>query len=224
MSLKNLILSIFLPIALVGCANAPRNYIPETAENNYPPIGQVVSAEVGEEMLVQGVLLKTKTLNVLESGHIWAYTITPGIFEKIGEDSNYEYFSPRIDPNSGTIRPISGQPDFSASIRLARATGETCILRPTDATVCGNIHFEISTITRSNPKNFQQTLLYSGKTGDIITLSYREYANEMARPSFFNDVKYDLKESKIVGYRGSRIEIINADNTKITYKVLHGFR
>lgn len=71
--------------------------------------------------------------------------------------------------------------------------------------------------------SFQQTLIYSGRIGDRITLGYREFSNNMARPAFNNDVEYDLNESKIVGYKGARVEVIKATNQEIKYKVLSNF-
>ena len=57
----------------------------------------------------------------------------------------------------------------------------------------------------------------------MLTLGYREFSNDKARPAFNNDVEYDLNSSKIIGYKGARIEVIEADNQNITYKVLSNF-
>lgn len=76
----------------------------------------------------------------------------------------------------------------------------------------------------ASANHFQQTLIYSGKIGNRITIGYRESSGSMARPAFSNDVSYDLSESRIVGYKGARLEVIDATNTEITYKVLNGFK
>jgi len=41
--------------------------------------------------------------------------------------------------------------------------------------------------------------------------------------AFNNDVDYDLNESKVIGYKGARIEIIEATNELIKYRVLKNF-
>ena len=46
---------------------------------------------------------------------------------------------------------------------------------------------------------------------------------EVARPAFANSVEYDLNDSKIIGYKGARLEVISADNQSIKYKVLQNF-
>jgi hypothetical protein len=45
----------------------------------------------------------------------------------------------------------------------------------------------------------------------------------MARPAFNNDVEYDLNESKQIGYKGALLDVIDANNQNITYKVLKNF-
>ena len=46
----------------------------------------------------------------------------------------------------------------------------------------------------------------------------------MARPSFSNDIEYDLSDSKQIGYKGALIEVTDANNQDIKYKVLKGFK
>ena len=40
---------------------------------------------------------------------------------------------------------------------------------------------------------------------------------------FTNEVSYDLGESKVIGYKGARLEVISATNTNITFKVVSDF-
>ena len=59
--------------------------------------------------------------------------------------------------------------------------------------------------------------------GNKINVSYREFQGAMARPAFNNDVEYDLSDSRQIGYKGALIEVLDADNQKIKYKVLKNF-
>ncbi|MCI2286140.1 IS982 family transposase [Colwellia sp. MSW7] len=56
-----------------------------------------------------------------------------------------------------------------------------------------------------------------------INVGYREFSNNSARPAFNNDVEYDLSSSNLIGYKGASIEVIKADNSSITYKVIKNF-
>lgn len=73
------------------------------------------------------------------------------------------------------------------------------------------------------PDSFMQELIYTGKVGDKIRFTYREYQNGMARQAFNINVEYDLSESNLISYKGATIEIISATNQRIEYKVLKHF-
>jgi len=70
---------------------------------------------------------------------------------------------------------------------------------------------------------FKAELVYNGKSKNQIKIIYREYIENMARPAFTQELQYDLSESNIVGFKGARIEILEATNTTITYKILNDF-
>lgn len=72
--------------------------------------------------------------------------------------------------------------------------------------------------------SFKYELLYQGISKNALKLLYREYVNDFARPAFYQDVIYDL-ESKptTITFRTVRVEVIDADNNQIAYRVLSGF-
>ena len=45
----------------------------------------------------------------------------------------------------------------------------------------------------------------------------------MARSAFSQEVQYDLEESNVIGFKSVRIEVIEATNSRIQYKVLQPF-
>jgi len=49
---------------------------------------------------------------------------------------------------------------------------------------------------------------------------YREYVDDYMRPSFSTELQYNLDESKILAYKSIRIEITNATNSSVQYRVL----
>jgi hypothetical protein len=68
--------------------------------------------------------------------------------------------------------------------------------------------------------SFQKELIYHGKTGSNIKVLCREFKNDFARPAFYQDLTYDLKESDILRYKNFKIQVLEAANEEITYKVL----
>ena len=55
---------------------------------------------------------------------------------------------------------------------------------------------------------------------NTVTLVYREFKDSFARPAFTQELKYDLSQDRVIGYKGARFEVVNAGNTEITYKVI----
>lgn len=55
---------------------------------------------------------------------------------------------------------MTSYPDYSASIRIDRATKQACIISPVDVTVCGDVKFERGSAYKQTNASFQQTLIY----------------------------------------------------------------
>jgi len=75
-------------------------------------------------------------------------------------------------------------------------------------------------IIEAHKDSFKAELLYNGKMNDIIIVSYREYINNMARPAFFQELKYDLKEGNDITFKSLKIKVLEATNSKISFQIL----
>lgn len=75
------------------------------------------------------------------------------------------------------------------------------------------------TVAAAGPA-LRRELVYGGVSQGTISVLYREFVNDMARPAFSQELRYDLAQGRIVGYQGARFEILRADNTGITYRVI----
>lgn len=69
-------------------------------------------------------------------------------------------------------------------------------------------------------EGFVAELIYGGVMNNIILLSYREFINDMARPAFYQDLKYDLNVNKVITFRSIKMKILEADNSKIVFQVI----
>lgn len=76
-----------------------------------------------------------------------------------------------------------------------------------------------------NEDSFTYQVLYQGKIGNKIKVSFREFKNNMARPAFTQNIEYELKPNKstIIGFKGLRIEVLKATNLNITYSVIKDY-
>jgi hypothetical protein len=66
----------------------------------------------------------------------------------------------------------------------------------------------------------RQELVYSGKSGNTIKVAYKEFRQNLAAPAFFQNLEYDLSQSKIVRFQRFTIEVMEATNESISYRVL----
>ena len=68
--------------------------------------------------------------------------------------------------------------------------------------------------------SYRRELIYSGISQGTVTLSYREFLHDMARPAFTQELRYDLKEGNEIGFKGSRFKVLNANNLGIRFAVI----
>ena len=73
--------------------------------------------------------------------------------------------------------------------------------------------------------SFKYEALYQGKIGNKIKISFREFIDDMVRPSFTQDIDYELEKdgTAIIGFKGLRIQVLQATNLNITYKVIKDY-
>ncbi|WP_322003141.1 hypothetical protein [Marinobacter alexandrii] len=215
---------VLLTVLLGACSSVPYNYTPNSTSFSIPEIGSQITAGLGEPLIDQGVSTVRDILKITKDSEIAAYNIEPGKLVKVGEDASAEYYAQ--DSSSGLSiysGLISSKPDPSATVKYEKDANEYCIMRPADLTVCGQISALRDTETVVTNENFRRTLIYSGRVGNRLKVSYREFSNNLARAAFNTEVEYDLSESNIIGYAGARLEVLKATNTEIEYKVLSNF-
>lgn len=63
-------------------------------------------------------------------------------------------------------------------------------------------------------------ILYSGRNGDTVHVTYREYTYDgYARTPFFQQLFYDMKTSNRIVFKDWVINVIDANNESIKFKV-----
>jgi hypothetical protein len=210
-----------------GCATPTHNYQPVTMNISEPPINSVNIKQVGDEMLKQGKYREHDALYVQSELKVdWAYTVYPGYFLKTGDDAEGEYY--RIGgagENSGYVEKAAIADPYK-SLMVKKASNELCVITAFNIADCTNgikDGFERVKKPVISQDTVQRTLLYSGKSGNKINIGYREFSGNIARPAYNNDVEYDMSESTQIGYKGALLDILEATNSHIKYKVLSNF-
>lgn len=222
--MKKLLILGVVGFGLVGCTAPAYNYQATPKHVSKPPLNIVNTAYVGDKMLEQGVFVDREALHIPTNTKLnFAYTLTAGYYQKSGEDNKGGYYLPMNNIPSGGMVQKSALADPFKAVMLG-LDGKLCVITAFNIKSCGGEHqAQRTTIGIASDNSFQQTLIYSGKVGNKINIGYREFSSNMARPAFNNDVEYDLNESKQIGYKGALLEVIDANNQNITYKVLRNF-
>lgn len=76
-----------------------------------------------------------------------------------------------------------------------------------------------------NNGSFHYETLFQGRVGDRLHISFREFRDDMFRPTLTQNMQYEISENgnTIIGFKGLRIEVLKATNLNISYRVLHDY-
>jgi len=66
----------------------------------------------------------------------------------------------------------------------------------------------------------RRELLYSGRSGSTVEITYREFRGGLAAQPFYQNLKYDLAASRQIRFQNFTIDVIDADNQSIRYKIV----
>ncbi len=183
---------------------------------SFPSIGVISTSDIGDELLNQETGVSTGAIAIPYDQPIGSFTIRKGHYAISGQNREYIKFSRVQMRNENASQDRLG--DLFLFLKDA-STKTVCVSRK----ICAELEYSTDKITNVSPNYKQYTLIYIGKVENKITLGYREFIGDTARPAFSNDVTYDLSKSNVLGYKGARIEVLDATNTGISYKVLSNF-
>lgn len=224
MILRRMLVVFFLVGAISGCATPKYNYAPEVIAISEPPVGSVSTARIGDTMLKQGKYKEHAALYVPAKRDVtWGYEVHQGYYLMSGQDDKAEYYTPEQSTSGGRIEKAA-LADPWKSLMVRKAKPELCVVTILNAFVCK----PSSDLQRTKrpilaDDAFQRTLIYNGRVGSKINIAYREFSNNVARPAFNNEVEYDLSESRIIGYKGAELEVVEATNQYIKFRLIRNF-
>lgn len=211
-----LLMMAILPI-LPGCVSVKYNGAEtKITKVDTPPVGQAVTAFVGDQLLQKGEIVEEKVLQVNRRIDGALYDINQGTYSQLGFEEGKSYYSAVGVVKSAFADPVQ-------ALMLRNTENDLCVVSVFNAYECYKGDFERKSRMSERGTSFQQTLIYSGRVGNKVNIGYREFSNNLARPAFNNDVEYDLSTSNVIGYKGAQLEVLKADNTSITYRVLRTF-
>lgn len=219
-----IIFSFFL--FFTGCVSPIKLTQPNSFATIIPQLNTINEVEIGTSLVSKESGYKYKALKLLKDAKIkTGYSMKEvkqgDIFINDSYTSKYDLYSSPIPTSSGATYGIALPKSGGKAITFYK--GSAGITFNDSKYSKYNVDLEYSEILTPIPKKeyFKQDFIYNGKVGNAIKFTYREYADDLARPAFTQDLQYDLTESGIIGFKGLRIEILSATNIKIQYKVLN---
>ncbi len=72
---------------------------------------------------------------------------------------------------------------------------------------------------RESDSSFRAQIVYSGIDGNTLHAVYREFVGDFARPAFSQNLQYNLQESSEIAFRSVVIEVVEATNSRLRYRV-----
>lgn len=233
--MKKLLLCLSLSLFLISCAGVQTGVKDETISLkrrvfNDVPMNTIIKNEIGDKLITTGEEEYQDALKIIESPEYVTFGASP---------IKYPYNKNQIFPLSGSTKEWYlyydtkdkiGETNYGVAVskqdgNIIVPFGKSDWHNGTLATknVIGFKTKPEIYINNNCSNCFKQEFIYNGKVGTNLKFVYREYINDMARPAFNQDLQYDLNESNVVGFKGLRLEIINATNTNIEYKILSSF-
>lgn len=211
---------LLLSILLTSCGVKKYSIIP-TSETNYSPnINQPKTSEIGITLVSKETAKKYDAIEITKE-----VKIKPNVIKtlKIGET-----FIKKFETEQFDLYENIDNPNFGIALSKNNKSPKTYSTGPTGIGLKYqnskySLEYKLTEIPVKNDDYYKQEFIYNGRVGNGIKFIYREFVNDYARPAFTQDLQYDLSDDSIIGFRGLRLEVVNATNTKIEYRILNHF-
>lgn len=231
--MKIITVSLASLLILAGCASAPPIRLPEIQYIDNPSIDAVATAEIGETLVAKGKLFVFDGLELFEritdNGIAREYVVEPAAMrlERVDREGN-QYFSPPLEAYYVNDKTFSKRVRPSNAFLVKKRDGGLELKGYYDLSTAGQIspvspRHRVGKIVDKKQPNFRQELIYGGRFGNQIKVTYREFSDDFVRAGFTQEAQYDLSAEQMIGFKGARIQVIEATNTSLKYKVLKSF-
>ncbi len=224
--MKNLHGLLAFGLLLSGCVPAMNTILPAT-ERKYghvPSHNTIVKAEIGETIYSEFDYSVSPKAIVLNSAKVSGHKI----------EENTELSGTKIDGRlafcsisynyQSSWHPCFVDTNSDGAFDQYTNLGDGFDNSFKDTKV--EIKFTKSVDPLTAKTGFKKELVYQGVSDGKVSIAYREFSNDMARPAYSQNVDYDLdsSESTVIGFKGARIKVMKASGIFIEYQVVNGFK
>jgi hypothetical protein len=220
----------FFGLALVGifsaaCGTAltPLSRSPQLVQD--PPIGEVRTAQLGDTLLTTSKLTKYSAIRLTEAVNQTTGWLVTAQLKMQG--TFVERYKLKDDTCYAPVEQATIDAQRIDALICITPSGQARVINANDPEqeykIAKPPQYERMTYVDPTAPAFEQELVYNGRAESILKFLYREFVTGTARPAFTQDVQYDLNEGNVIGFKSARLQVIEATNTSITYKVLAHF-
>jgi hypothetical protein len=219
-------------LVLNGCVTADRIEMAVT-EIDKPSVNEMATAELGSPILEKGKYRVADSI-ILSTSTGWNETpllgprvvIPQGVMIARLRDAKYTYYySSRTiahDPIIGIDLPYAN----AAALRVGNERTDDVIgvSMPSGTTHALDVvpDLERTRVTVLDATGYRRQLIYGGRSGDTLRFQYRETAGPQ-QPQANQDFEWNLNDGNVVAFRGVRIEVMDAANARLKYRILSSF-
>jgi hypothetical protein len=224
---------------LSGCMSTPIKIADYSQQQTFdaPRAGERISRNTGEVMLRMGSRVVGPAIQLSDqvrfnkaegeaSVMTCAVTAAAGLYPKRGEYTANPKGAECFGPVAMQLTLSDGRTNFNCPGQLLM--WDICV----DA---GNNYFAVFALTKALLKqDFERIrrtervvgegmvreLLYGGRVEDRVLLTYREFTESSDKPSFVQELQYDLGESEVLQFRDLRLRVIEASGQGVTFELL----
>jgi hypothetical protein len=218
------LLPLALSLTIGGCVVTFDRETPskETSVDS-PTIGEVNTAYVGDIIMSKGIKMESEAIVLKSPVEGFFYDIPSGTYDMLGANKDWRIFTTITRDHKMVLTGPFAEQYQALGVKYSNSK-QLCVITTFGTYECYEADFEIKRELSMNEASFQQTLVYSGKVGNIISIAYLESGNNVASLALNNNVEYDLNESRNIRYKDAVIEVLSADNQKITYRIMKSFK
>lgn len=220
---------ILFTIVFTSFSAAEERILYKEMTDNIPSLNKETEVYLGDRMLVQRhgswrECITPKESYTKKKMGGWIYELKAGqpICKKEASSKGYL-------PNYTSVKNGKGEP-YNMEVRISEDKKDLyklCWISAGLKSACvkkiSKDSLEVGETFLYSENSFQQTIEYSGKSGNILKFIYSEFQDGFSRQSFNREFQVDLTEGDIVAFKGALLKIHDATNVSIKYSVVRNF-
>lgn len=229
MSIKLFGIILITVLFFSGCAQKV-TFMTEKKIGSTPSLNLEQTANVGDTLYEEFDYTSTPSANLINklkmSYYLGSIQMTEAdnlIKVMIGDNIQYcSQFKHYIDPLVGAYDTVCFKSDFQSKkftevrVPLIALGSWSNLVEPLPYN---------ETFLNISTKGLKRELLYNGSYKGELKIQYREYLNDFARPAFYQDLSYEIKNGENeIDIKGVKILFEAQDKNRLKYRVVSGFK